>query len=127
MTNALAPLTRFVAFEHSMIVDLAPVVLRDVEDLHDADLDLVLADKLADAYDAADVAIALAGQREEALDGAVGHHVLHAAILAWRPFAGQPGALADFLRLSPRPRAAGPAESVPAGMTRRPPIQEMPP
>ena len=35
---------------------LAPLVLglRDVEDLHDADLDLVLADRLADAYDAAD-------------------------------------------------------------------------
>jgi hypothetical protein len=60
MTNAVAPLARFVAFEHSTIVDLAPVVLHDVEDLHDADLDLVLADKLADAYDAADVAIALA-------------------------------------------------------------------
>jgi predicted DCC family thiol-disulfide oxidoreductase YuxK len=55
MTNAVAQSARFVAFEHS-----APVVLRDVEDLHDADLDLVLADKLADAYDAADVAIALA-------------------------------------------------------------------
>jgi hypothetical protein len=31
-----------------------------VEDLHDADLDLVLADRLADAYAAADVAVALA-------------------------------------------------------------------
>jgi hypothetical protein len=41
----------------------APIALRDVEDLHDADLDLVLADELADAYDAydaTDVAIALA-------------------------------------------------------------------
>jgi hypothetical protein len=55
MTNAVAQSARFVAFEHS-----APVVLRDVEDLHDADLDLVLADTLADAYDATDVAIALA-------------------------------------------------------------------
>lgn len=55
MTNAVAQSARFVAFEHS-----APVVLRDVEDLHDADLDLVLADRLADAYDATDVAIALA-------------------------------------------------------------------
>jgi predicted DCC family thiol-disulfide oxidoreductase YuxK len=55
MTNAVAQSARFVALEHS-----APVVLRDVEDLHDADLDLVLADELADAYDAADVAIALA-------------------------------------------------------------------
>jgi hypothetical protein len=60
MTIAAAQSARFVAFEHSTIVDLAPVVLRDVEDLHDADLDLVLADKLADAYDATDVAIALA-------------------------------------------------------------------
>ena len=41
-------------------VDLAPIVLRDVEDLSFADFDLVLADKLADAYDAADVATALA-------------------------------------------------------------------
>jgi predicted DCC family thiol-disulfide oxidoreductase YuxK len=38
----------------------APIALRDVEDLHDADLDLVLADELADAYDATDVAFALA-------------------------------------------------------------------
>jgi hypothetical protein len=60
MTIAAAQSARFVAFEHSTIVDLAPVVLRDVDDLHDADLDLVLADKLADAYDATDVAIALA-------------------------------------------------------------------
>lgn len=61
---------RFVAFANAAPVVLAPVVLapvvlapvvlRDVEDLHDADLDLVLADKLADAYDAADVAAALA-------------------------------------------------------------------
>ena len=64
MTNAVAQSARFVAFEHSTIVDTvvdrAPVVLQDVEDLHDADLDLVLADRLADAYDAADVATALA-------------------------------------------------------------------
>ena len=62
MTNAVARSARFVAFAHSAPVVLhpAPVVLRDVEDLHDADLDLVLADSLADAYDAADVAIALA-------------------------------------------------------------------
>jgi hypothetical protein len=55
MTIAVATTARFVAFAHS-----APVVLRDVDDLHDADLNLVLADKLADAYDAADMAIALA-------------------------------------------------------------------
>jgi hypothetical protein len=59
MTIATATTARFVGFAHSAIVDLAPV-LRDVEELHDADLDLVLADKLADAYDAADMAIALA-------------------------------------------------------------------
>ncbi len=55
MTNAVAPSARFAGVENS-----APIVLRDVEDLHDADLDLVLADRLADAYDAADVAAALA-------------------------------------------------------------------
>ena len=60
MTIAAATTARFMAFEHRTIVDLAQVALRDVEDLHDADLDLVLADKLADAYDAADMAIALA-------------------------------------------------------------------
>ena len=64
LTDGSAPSARFVAFAHSTVVDTfadrAPIVLRDVEDLHDADLDLVLADKLADAYDAADVAIALA-------------------------------------------------------------------
>ncbi|CAA9210051.1 MAG: hypothetical protein AVDCRST_MAG57-43 [uncultured Blastococcus sp.] len=38
-----APTARFVAF-----TDNAPVELRDVEDLHDADLDAVLADRLAD-------------------------------------------------------------------------------
>ncbi|TFV88544.1 hypothetical protein [Blastococcus sp. CT_GayMR16] len=59
MTNAVAQSARFVASEHSTI-DLAPIALRDVEDLHFADFDLVLADKLADAYDAADMAIALA-------------------------------------------------------------------
>jgi hypothetical protein len=60
LTDGSASSARFVAFEHSTIIDLAPVVLRDVEDLHDADQDLVLADRLADAYDAADLAIALA-------------------------------------------------------------------
>jgi hypothetical protein len=55
MTTATAPSARFLAFEHS-----APIVLRDVEDLHDADLDGVLADRLADGYRAADVAAALA-------------------------------------------------------------------
>jgi hypothetical protein len=60
MTIATATTARFVGFADSAIIDLGPVVLRDIEDLHDADLDLVLADKLADAYDAADMAIALA-------------------------------------------------------------------
>jgi hypothetical protein len=36
------------------------VVLRDIEDLHDADLDLVLADRLADSLGAANTASALA-------------------------------------------------------------------
>ena len=60
LTDGSAPSARFVAVEHSTIIDLAPVVLWDVDDLHDADHDLVLADRLADAYDAADMAIALA-------------------------------------------------------------------
>ena len=66
MTIAVDRTARFVAFPDSAPVVLGPVVLRDVEDLHDADLDLVLADRLADAYDAADVATALA----RLLDGA---------------------------------------------------------
>ena len=61
MTIAAARPARFVAFpDAAPMVLAAAVVLRDVEDLHDADVDLVLADKLADAYDAADVATALA-------------------------------------------------------------------
>ena len=60
LTDGSAQSARFVAFEHSTVVDLAPVLLWDVDDLHDADQDLVLADRLADAYDAADMAIALA-------------------------------------------------------------------
>lgn len=63
--NPAAATARFIAF-----ADGTPIVLRDVEDLHDADLDLVLADKLADAYDAADIATSLArllGQAPAAL------------------------------------------------------------
>ena len=60
MTIAVDRTARFLAFADAAPVVLAPVALRDVEDLHDADLDLVLADGLADAYDAADVANALA-------------------------------------------------------------------
>jgi hypothetical protein len=59
-TDGLAGTARFVAFADAAPVLVAPAVLRDVEDLHDGDLDLVLADKLADGYDAADVASALA-------------------------------------------------------------------
>ena len=59
MTIAVDRTARFVAFADAAPILLAPAVLRDVEDLHDADLDLVMADKLADAYDAADVANAL--------------------------------------------------------------------
>jgi len=44
METAFAPTARFVAY-----ADGTPVVLRDVEDLHDADLDDLLADRLADA------------------------------------------------------------------------------
>ena len=40
----------------------APVLLVDVEDLHDTDLDDVLADRLADQYDAVLVAAVLAQQ-----------------------------------------------------------------
>jgi len=55
METAVALPARFVAYP-----DAAPMVLRDVEDLHDADLDLVLADRLADSMGATDVASALA-------------------------------------------------------------------
>ena len=58
-TEGLVRTARFAAFPNAAPVLLAPAVLRDVEDLHDADLDLVLADRLADGYDAADVANAL--------------------------------------------------------------------
>jgi hypothetical protein len=55
METAVALPARFVAYP-----DAAPLVLRDVEDLHDADLDLVLADRLADSLGAATTASALA-------------------------------------------------------------------
>jgi hypothetical protein len=55
METAVALPARFVAHP-----DAAPLVLRDVEDLHDADLDLVLADRLADDLCAASSASALA-------------------------------------------------------------------
>ena len=60
MTIAADRTARFVAFPDAAPMLLAPVVLQDVDDLHDADFDLVLADTLADAYDAADIANALA-------------------------------------------------------------------
>jgi hypothetical protein len=55
MEIAFAQPARFAAFE-----DSAPIVLRDVEDLHDADLDAVLADRLTDGQAAAEVAASLA-------------------------------------------------------------------
>ncbi|TFV83352.1 hypothetical protein E4P40_14365 [Blastococcus sp. CT_GayMR20] len=55
METALAQPALFVAY-----ADAAPVVLRDIEDLHDADLDLVLADRLADSLGATTTASALA-------------------------------------------------------------------
>ncbi len=55
METAVALPARFVAYQ-----DAAPLVLLDVEDLHDADLDLVLADRLADGLGATTAAAALA-------------------------------------------------------------------
>ncbi len=55
MKTAVALPARFVAYQ-----DAAPLVLLDVEDLHDADLDLVLADRLADGLGATTAAAALA-------------------------------------------------------------------
>jgi hypothetical protein len=71
LTDGPAPSARSAGVENS-----APIVLRDVEDLHDADLDLVLADKLADAYDAADMAIALARLLGEPAPAALAAHDL---------------------------------------------------
>ena len=55
METAVALPARFLAY-----ADAAPLVLRDVEDLHAADLDLVLADRLADDLGAVSSASALA-------------------------------------------------------------------
>jgi hypothetical protein len=55
METAVAPHAVNVARECA-----TPVVLRDVEDLHDADLDRVLTDRLADGEDHGEVAAALA-------------------------------------------------------------------
>jgi hypothetical protein len=84
MTIAIATTARFVAHTHAATVDLARVVLRDVEDLHDADQELLLADKLADAYDAADMAIALARLLGAPAPSALDAHALdaRAALLA---------------------------------------------
>ena len=46
--------------ETPVALSVRPFALRDVEDLHDADLDNVLADALADRYDAVVMAAALA-------------------------------------------------------------------
>ena len=45
--------------ETTVALSVRPFALRDVEDLHDADLDNVLADALADRYDAVVMAAAL--------------------------------------------------------------------
>jgi hypothetical protein len=45
METAFAPAARFVAY-----TDSAPVLMTDIEDLHDADQDAVLGDRLADGY-----------------------------------------------------------------------------
>jgi hypothetical protein len=55
METAVASPARSIALE-----DATPIVLRDVEDLYDADLDGVLADRLVDAGVAAASATALA-------------------------------------------------------------------
>ena len=46
--------------ETTVALPVRPFALRDIEDLHDADLDNVLADALADRYDAMVMAAALA-------------------------------------------------------------------
>jgi hypothetical protein len=46
--------------ETTVALPARPFALRDIEDLHDADLDNVLADALADRYDAMVMAAALA-------------------------------------------------------------------
>jgi len=60
MTIAADRTARFVAFPDAAPMLAAPVDVRHVDDLHEADFDLVLADELADAYNAADMANALA-------------------------------------------------------------------
>ena len=78
-TDAFARAARFVAFPDAAPM-LAPVVLHEVDDLHDADLDLVLADKLADAYDAADMASAVARLLGETPAALLAHDFGHAAL-----------------------------------------------
>ena len=66
-----APSTRTPAAEG------AAVFMRDIEDLHDADLDLVLADRLAESADALQAAVAAAAlTREVARPNALRAHVL---------------------------------------------------
>ena len=55
METAFAPAARFVAF-----ADSAPVLVTDVEDLHDADQDAFLGDRLAEGSRPAKAAGALA-------------------------------------------------------------------
>ncbi|TYP90616.1 hypothetical protein [Blastococcus xanthinilyticus] len=60
--------------------DGGAVFLRDIEDLHDADLDLILADRLAESADALRAAVAAAGlAREVARPDALRAHVFGAA------------------------------------------------
>jgi hypothetical protein len=56
LTDRTAQSARFVAFAHSTVVDLAPIALRDVEDLHFEDFDLVVAHLLGEPAPAALVA-----------------------------------------------------------------------
>ena len=55
METAFAPAARFVAF-----ADSAPILVTDVEDLHDADQDALLGDRLAEGFRQANTAGALA-------------------------------------------------------------------
>jgi hypothetical protein len=55
METAFAPAARFVAF-----ADSAPILVTDVEDLHDADQDAFLGDRLAEGSGPVDAAGALA-------------------------------------------------------------------
>jgi hypothetical protein len=57
METAFAPAARFVAF-----ADAAPILVTDIEDLHDADQDALLGDRLAEAPRHADALAQLLAQ-----------------------------------------------------------------